>query len=117
MKKLILGKGLEERKATCNFCEEKEKECIKGALPLKVVYPTQITEMKQVPVGDLKLEKVIDDYEIKFWSGNKVFEDYKDKYVCDSYTYKEVVIGEKKETLTQDVDICKDCIKQLVKLI
>ncbi len=98
MKKIILGKGLEERNANCNFCGEKDKDCIKGTIPFKsIVYKTS-------------LQKVIEDYEyvVPFFG-----ESYKK---IDDYNFREVVI-DKEYKIIEESDICKDCIKQLAKLV
>lgn len=48
MKKIILGKGLEERVAKCSFCGEFQKECVKGSIPFIASYYEPITTTKIV---------------------------------------------------------------------
>lgn len=92
MKKLILGKALDQVVATCNFCAEHSKPCVRGALPFIAKKTTY--------------KYVVDDYELSLLGG------YKTKKRPE---YHAVVDGEKEN---QDyADICHDCINQLAKLI
>jgi hypothetical protein len=96
MIKITLGKSLEERKATCAFCEETNKDCIKGVLPFKTWVKT--TEFKPV----------IDDWNYSMFSSRK--------YIEGDVHYREVVVSKELKVIGHS-DICKDCIKQLAKLI
>lgn len=102
MKKLLLGKGLEERVATCSFCGEKEKECVKGDLPFKAVFSEPITEQR----------RVIEDK--RRYLGQSFFSG---EFRIKDFNWGLVVTGWETKTVIDNVDICKDCIRQLAKLI
>lgn len=97
MKKLTIGHGLEQRKAFCNFCEEGDKDCIKGSLETTVFYQHPITE----------LSKVIEDY--KFNLLNK-------RVILGGVSCKPVVITYEDREKKESADICIDCIRQLYKI-
>lgn len=93
MKKLILGKGVEPRHATCNWCGE-SKECAKAVEPTTMWFYESKTRLEW-----LRTEKAF-SY-VKLW------------WVADN---QDKPSGEfvKKEVYA---DICKDCAKQLAKLL
>lgn len=98
MKKIILGLGLEQRTATCSFCGENDKNCVKGSVPLVVDYYEKDTESK----------RVIENFSRSFFTGRKIIKDY---------DWREVVKENRFKTKTNDADICKDCITQLHQLL
>lgn len=91
MKKLTLGKGLEERSGICNFCEEKDKDCIKASLPITNNF------------WALKDNKEIQWLRKSMFSPERLVWTIKPEYEF--------------QKATSFPDICKDCIKQLAKLI
>lgn len=99
MIKLILGKGLEEREANCNFCGEQNKQCIKGSVPNKFSFDVVKYEWKTVI---LRWREI-------FYSEDKVIKEHSDTVKIIKNI--EPVIKE------LSVDICKDCIRQLAKLV
>ena len=93
MKKLVLGLGLEERCANCNFCGEESKDCIKGSSPFVVKFKNADYESIKVPKdGGLQLVDVMYDYDYSFTGkylvrkGNKI-----SMYACKDYEYKDVI--------------------------
>lgn len=95
MIKISLGKSLEQRDADCDFCGESNKDCIKGSVAFKGwVYETMA-------------KKVIDDLKVGFFSGRRYIKDY---------NYLPVIINKEYKDL-KSPHICKDCIRQLAKLI
>jgi len=101
MKKIIIGKNLEEEKAYCDFCKENEpKDCIVGSVREK--------HFKS------KAVRTIEDFNYKYENKSffgpvnifKTFDDYKIESVYE-------LIGDKE----RKIHICKDCIRQLAKLI
>lgn len=93
MKKLILGKGVETRHARCNWCQE-WKECARAVEPTTVWCYESKTHLEW-----LRTEKAFSH--VKLW------------WVADNQNKPS---GEfvKKEAYTY---ICKDCAKQLAKLL
>lgn len=100
MKKIILGKGLEERIADCNFCGETAKDCVRGDLRIKVKYPQATEKSEQVIRG-----------------GRPRLALFGDKYIIDDFVWENVIKSWEIKTEEFSADICKDCIKQLAKLI
>lgn len=110
--------GLEERNATCSFCGESGKKCIKGSLPLEVEYSSIKTDTIKVPKGEMKYEKIIKDYNYGgFFNRRKyIVGELEYKYVADDYSYERIIKEDKIKTEADDADICIDCIKQLYDL-
>lgn len=97
MKKINIVKNLEEVNATCNFCGEKNKECVRGSILFEFCFEKPLTSIK----------RVIEDYDYNIF-GQKTIKGYEFKHVVESW---------KQETYTDYPDICKDCIKQLANLL
>lgn len=93
MKKIVLGKGLEERISQCDFCGETQKECIKSSVPITNYFHG---------LKDIK--------ELK-WLKKSTFSSPKLYWVLTDHSLYET------REVSNDADICKDCIRQLVKLI
>lgn len=102
MKKLVLGRALEEGFALCNFCGEDDVPCVKGSIDVTVGYRSPITTMERVFKGESKFVFPIFD---------------KPYHKVTDYELKEVVQSWEDKTNTESCDICKDCIRQLAKLI
>lgn len=116
MKKLTLGHALKETVATCNFCEESGKNCIRGSLKNEFSSPKFIS--KVLWVGEKPSYKYMtDDYNYSFF-GNKYSKNLKIESVIVNPECKAIYerTGEI-ETEEESSDICFDCIKQLAKLI
>lgn len=96
MKKIILGKGLEEVNGLCNFCGEENKECVKADVPEtlsacvldKSKFGWKWVNQGLFNVGDLVYAQMDEN------SGVFKVEEHK-----------------------KHSRICKDCIEQLAKLI
>lgn len=85
MKKLLVGKVVETREATCDFCKEKDKECFTtNQRRLVKEYETSFEWYNQ---GFLKVGNLIEEVKNTDWN------------------WKE-----------NNVDICRDCVKQLAKM-
>ena len=121
MKKIILGKELEERLeeiiADCNFCGEKNKDCVKASTRDTINTIAYDTKIMFIPKGKLDIERVMTDCKPLFLKGYKT-NDYNYKYTCENGSFEEVIVNTKnKEIAFNHAYICKDCIKQLAKLI
>lgn len=115
--KITVVKELKLRNAFCNFCEENKDECIKGSLDLEVKYSVPQTTTVRV---------IKNDEEWGYFSKEKIHKffgvDYKDiKYtkviVNPEIEWEPVVTGYETKVITDQADICTDCIKQLAKLV
>ena len=93
MKKIILGKGLEERMTRCNFCGEYDKECVKGSVPLKVEIPISKWAYS---CTDYSHKWVIEDYKLPMFGKSKkiVGEPKYMKIPNDRLTYSQVLTSE-----------------------
>jgi len=98
MVKLALGKALEQRKATCNFCGENNKDCVRGSVPLEA---TRYTFVEQLHVPK--------DSRLVFPFLRENFYRYTEYDLIPKY--------EESGKVTDDADICVDCIRQLASLI
>jgi len=95
MKKLIIGKVVETRIATCNWCGESEKDCFKAVLP-EIHYFHSTSHLK-------------DNKELKWLRAGGFFSTEKLYWVIKEPEYE----TSKSEIGTSYSDICRDCVKQL----
>lgn len=104
MKKIILGKRLEEQKAICDFCGENNKDCVKGSENLIVSFPKLSYE--KIAILDAKKHyksSIFGESYYKIPKSEPIFVHVQDGDCTTSRTYTSY--------------ICKDCIRQLAQLI
>lgn len=119
MKKLVVKDyvELELREAQCDFCQE-SKECIKSSISKSIPKLLEVSVNETKNYGSRKY--VFDAYDTKYDFFGKEY--FKSDGVDSQRIYTEDDI-EKKEYYKKlyekeySSDICKDCIKQLAKLV
>lgn len=104
MKKILIGRGLEERAAVCSFCGDSKEDCVKGSVPLEVESPKFIIE-------NYAILNVGKHFKVSTFSSN-YYQIPEGEEKCGGIMVKGETVK-----LTDDADICKDCIRQLAKQI
>ena len=118
MKKLKLEFALEQRNATCNFCGESEKDCVKGVLPDYFEYLSTTKYDWRYGIEKEEYKYVIDDWKYGLFGNRKIIVGNKDyQRIPTEIKYYKVILEEKIMKQEATADICKDCINQLAKLL
>lgn len=107
---------LEKTNAICNFCGQRNEFCIRGSLPSTFTANNYKLEYEKVPKNSEYCRKEGKLSESVF-GRPKLLEDGPYGYFYRDYEYKYVVKESNYKDEKEEVDICKDCIKQLSKLI
>ncbi len=117
MKKIILGHGLEQVSAICNFCEE-DKMCVRGTLKKTIEYPNY-EYVGAYTSDEYTYGYAIKNYEPTIFGRKKIIGEPEYKMLPKgelSYNcyYKKLDTTSSEEDYA---DICTDCVMQLSKLL
>ena len=107
MKNIVVNQvNLEVRKAICDFCGENNDICVRGK-DVKIAYQDyEVSYGRYVKLDTNKHYKQVG----MFGPYRYIINDREEKYV-------DIVSGKSTKHATVSIDICRNCIKQLAKII